>query len=81
MVSSDLGTMRSVMLQDFENVDDMKTCLRASAAVPNLAGPMIEHRGLKLVDAAVFEGIPLPSAVDDGCTHVLTLCTQSRCRF
>lgn len=30
----------------------------------------------QLVDAAVFEPIPYRSAILDGCTHVLVLCTR-----
>lgn len=78
MVASNLDTMTAVTMQDFRDVDDLKMCLRASAAVPFVGGTMVEHRGLCMVDAAVFEGIPLPSAMEDGCTHVLALCTQSR---
>jgi len=78
VVASNLDTMTAVTMQDFRDVDDLKMCLRASAAVPFVGGTMVEHRGLCMVDAAVFEGIPLPSAMEDGCTHVLALCTQSR---
>ena len=36
----------------------------------------MEHRGLRLVDAAVFEPVPFRAAIADGCTHVLALCTR-----
>jgi len=79
VVASDLDLLKSVLLEDFESVRDLKKCLKASAAVPALAtSAAVEHRGLRLVDAAVFEGIPLPSAIADGCTHVLVLSTVSR---
>lgn len=33
-------------------------------------------RGQRLVDAAVFEPVPVRSALRDGCTHALVLCTR-----
>jgi hypothetical protein len=34
------------------------------------------RRGQCLVDAAVFEAVPFRSAIADGCTHLLVLCTR-----
>ena len=62
----------------FESVADLKMCLKASAAVPTLAGPEpITHRGQRLVDAAVMEPVPVHAAATDGCTHVLVLLTRA----
>jgi hypothetical protein len=36
----------------------------------------VAHRGQRFVDAAVFEAVPFRSAIADGCTHVLVLCTR-----
>lgn len=41
-----------------------------------MAGGPVEHRGLRLVDAAVFEPVPFRAAIADGCTHVFALCTR-----
>ena len=30
------------------------------------------------MDAAVFEAVPFRSAIADGCTHVLVLCTRPK---
>lgn len=38
--------------------------------------PTITCRGHRLVDAAVFEPVPFRSAIADGCTHLLVLCTR-----
>ncbi len=40
------------------------------------AGPPRRCRGHNLVDAAIFEPVPLRTALRDGCTHVLVLCTR-----
>ena len=58
------------------SLQDLETCLRASANVPEVAGRPIEHRGRRLVDAAVFEPVPFRAAIADGCTHLITLCSR-----
>lgn len=57
-------------------LQDLETCLRASANVPEVAGRPIQHRGRRLVDAAVFEPVPFRAAIADGCTHLITLCSR-----
>ena len=64
------------MLEGFHDTEDLITCLRASANVPGIAGAPVNHRGHSLVDAAIFEPIPFPMAIRDGCTHVLVLCSR-----
>ncbi len=55
---------------------DLIECLKASATVPQIAGPPRHVRGRTLVDAAVLEPVPVPTAIADGCTHLLVLCTR-----
>ncbi|KAI8477184.1 MAG: acyl transferase/acyl hydrolase/lysophospholipase [Monoraphidium minutum] len=76
VVASSLDTLRAELMGDFGSVTDLKESLRASANVPSFAGEPRLHRGHRLVDAAVFEPIPVKSAVRDGCTHVLALCSR-----
>jgi len=78
VVASSLDKLRSVVLEAFTDKQDLITCLKASANVPEVAGRPIEHRGQLLVDAAVFEPVPFRSAIADGCTHVLVLCNRSK---
>lgn len=112
VVASSLTTLSPVLLSEFQDPEDLAACLKASAAVPQLAGmcwqaggghqqvgmgrfghslamqslltwcpvllagePRIV-RGDRLVDAAVFEPVPVRTAIADGCTHVLALCTR-----
>uniref|UniRef100_A0A7S1SUM6 Patatin n=1 Tax=Tetraselmis chuii TaxID=63592 RepID=A0A7S1SUM6_9CHLO len=75
-VASCVRTLQPVLLDQFLDATDLLTCLRASANVPGIAGSPINHRGHSLVDAAVFEPVPFPAAVADGCTHVLVLCSR-----
>jgi len=76
VVASSLDSLSPVLLQDFKCKDDLIACLRASATVPEVAGGPVHHRGQRFVDAAVFEAVPFRSAIADGCTHVLVLCTR-----
>jgi len=76
VVASSLDTLLPVLLENYQDKEDLATSLRASANVPEVAGRPIEHRGQLLVDAAVFEPVPFRSAIADGCTHVLVLCTR-----
>jgi predicted patatin/cPLA2 family phospholipase len=78
VVASSLDTLSPVLLEGFNSQEDLVTCLRASACVPEIAGGPVAHRGHRLVDAAVFEAVPFRSAVADGCTHVIVLCTRPR---
>jgi len=76
VVASSLDSLGPILLSDFTDKDDLVTALRASATVPEVAGGFVSHRGHRLVDAAVFEAVPFRSAIADGCTHVLVLCTR-----
>eukprot|EP00934_Nitzschia_sp_Nitz4_P007131 Nitzschia sp. Nitz4//scaffold68_size99682//33909//35732//NITZ4_004560-RA/size99682-processed-gene-0.74-mRNA-1//1//CDS//3329556581//7121//frame0 len=55
-------------------------CLEASMSVPGATGPPIAMVGkdtdLKCFDALCFEPIPYRSAVEEGATHVLALCSR-----
>ena len=79
VVATSLDTLTPVVLEGpWRGVEDLKQCLKASAAVPTLAGPEpVMWRGQRLVDAAVMEPVPVHAAIADGCTHVLVLCTRS----
>lgn len=76
VVASCLDTLQPVLLSDFESRAELVEALKASATVPQLGGPPRSLRGRRLVDAAVFEPVPVSSAIKDGCTHVLVLCTR-----
>jgi hypothetical protein len=76
VVASCVDTLQPVVLENFADPADLAACLRASANVPEVAGDPVQHRGRRLVDAAVFEPVPFRAAINDGATHVLTLCTR-----
>ncbi|KAG2437370.1 hypothetical protein HXX76_006025 [Chlamydomonas incerta] len=76
VVASCLDSLQPVIISDFADRAELAEALKATAAVPQIAGPPRRLRGRQLVDAAVFEPVPVPSAIRDGCTHVLVLCTR-----
>jgi predicted patatin/cPLA2 family phospholipase len=52
---------------------DLRLALRASAALPLLAGPPVELDGRRFYDAGVSESVPYRTALAQGATHVLVL--------
>lgn len=76
VVASSLTSLRAEVLDDFVDAADLAECLKASANVPEIVGGPRSHRGHELVDAAVFEPLPVKAALRDGCTHVLALCSR-----
>ncbi|GFR47605.1 hypothetical protein Agub_g9340, partial [Astrephomene gubernaculifera] len=76
VVASCLDSLQPAVLSDFSDRQELAAALKATAAVPHFAGPPRVLRGRNLVDAAVFEPVPVPSAIRDGCTHLLVLCTR-----
>jgi predicted patatin/cPLA2 family phospholipase len=55
------------------DVPEMRLALRASAALPFLAGPPVTLRGRRFYDAGVAESIPFRTPIEQGATHVLVL--------
>ncbi|MFJ4679806.1 MULTISPECIES: patatin family protein [unclassified Kitasatospora] len=51
----------------------LRLALRASAALPLLAGPPVELDGSRYYDAGLAESIPFRTALAQGATHVLVL--------
>jgi predicted patatin/cPLA2 family phospholipase len=81
VIASCLADMRPVAFSDLDSIDELKQALLASARIPFLAGPPVAFRGRRLLDAAVLLAHPFSVAVDDGCTHVLSLSTRPRGRI
>lgn len=80
IIASCIHSLKPVILSDFKSANDLIMAMKASCTVPEFAGSPQEISGYKLVDAAVFEPIPYKSAIQDGCTHVLALCSRPRQR-
>jgi predicted patatin/cPLA2 family phospholipase len=73
-IATDVESGEAVDLHN-EIADDrtLRTALRASAALPLLAGPPVALGGRRLLDAGLSAAIPFRAALRDGATHVLVL--------
>jgi len=78
VIASSLDELKSVILHNFSTPAELAESLKASANVPEIAGPPKVINGHRLVDAAVFEPVPYRAAIRDGCTHVLVLCSHNQ---
>lgn len=56
---------------------EWKRALRATAAIPLLAGPAVELQGRWWIDGSVSDPVPVRHALADGATHVLALLTRT----
>jgi predicted patatin/cPLA2 family phospholipase len=78
VIASSIDELRPIAFRTFSSRADLRTALLASARIPFLAGAPVSYRGHELLDAAVLQAHPYQTAVDDGCTHILSLSTRPR---
>jgi predicted patatin/cPLA2 family phospholipase len=73
-LATDVATGQSTDLRPFiGNPAELRLALRASAAMPFLAGPPVEFAGRRFYDAGVSESVPYRTALAQGATHLLIL--------
>ncbi|MFF3335764.1 patatin family protein [Streptomyces sp. NPDC002888] len=73
-LATDLETGEPVDLHgELTDVSALRLALRASAALPVLAGRPVTVGGRRFYDAGLAESIPFRQALRDGATHVLVL--------
>jgi predicted patatin/cPLA2 family phospholipase len=73
-IATDVETAEAVDLHDrIADEASLRLALRASAALPLLAGPPVALDGRRLIDAGLSAAIPFRAALADGATHVLVL--------
>jgi predicted patatin/cPLA2 family phospholipase len=73
-LATDAGTGDSTDLHPFiKTPADLRLALRASAALPLLAGPAVTFAGRRFYDAGVSESVPYRTALTQGATHILVL--------
>jgi predicted patatin/cPLA2 family phospholipase len=76
-IATDTRTGRAVDLH--EQVRDqagLQAALRASTAMPLLAGEPVEIGGRAYIDAGVSEAVPIRTALDQKATHIVALRTR-----
>jgi predicted patatin/cPLA2 family phospholipase len=73
-LATDVVTGSSTDLRPFvSNPAELRLALRASAAMPLLAGPPVTFAGRRFYDAGVSESVPYRTALAQGATHILVL--------
>jgi predicted patatin/cPLA2 family phospholipase len=73
-IATDVETGAAVDLHDrIVDQRSLRLALRASAALPLLAGEPVALDGRRLIDAGLSAAIPFRAALADGATHVLVL--------
>ncbi len=73
-LATDAATGQSTDLHPFiGNPAELRLALRATAALPLLAGPPVELDGRRFYDAGVSESVPYRTALTQGATHLLIL--------
>jgi predicted patatin/cPLA2 family phospholipase len=77
VVTVDVDLSEVAAVSNFLDVDELLTAVRASCALPVLAGAPIQFRGRTLVDGGLRESMPFASAIAGGATDVLVLRTRA----
>ena len=73
-LATDVETAEAVDLHDtIRDPRSLRLALRASAALPLLAGPPIAIDGRRYIDAGLSAAIPFRAALAGGATHILVL--------
>jgi predicted patatin/cPLA2 family phospholipase len=73
-IATDAKTGQSQDLARYvQGIAELKLALRASSALPLLAGPPVELGGRRWFDGGLSESVPFRTALAQGATHVLVL--------
>ncbi len=73
-LATDAATGQSTDLRPLVGTPaELRLALRASAALPLLAGPPVEFAGRRFYDAGLSESVPYRTALAQSATHVLVL--------
>jgi predicted patatin/cPLA2 family phospholipase len=70
---TDVDAKETVAVRDFATTDELESILRASVHLPSAVKGVATFGGRRLLDGALLTALPFRLAVDDGCTHVLSL--------
>jgi predicted patatin/cPLA2 family phospholipase len=66
----------TLVVAKFEGKNDLKAALRASGWLPIAAPGTARFRGERVIDGGVLVAHPFRIALEDGCTHILSLSTR-----
>jgi len=75
-IATCVDSAQSCDLTNLRTKQEMFAAFRASATIPVVAGPAVDFRGSRYLDATLVESFPYRTALADGCDHVLVLRTR-----
>jgi predicted patatin/cPLA2 family phospholipase len=73
---TDVDHLRAVVVADFREVNDLRSALRASAWLPLATKGTTQFRDYAAIDGGIIRFHPYRAALDDNCTHILSLSTR-----
>ncbi|ROP38948.1 patatin-like phospholipase family protein [Saccharothrix texasensis] len=73
---TDVDALKTLDVSDFSTPDDVREALRASTWLPLAIKGTTTFRGHRAIDGGVLRFHPFRAAVEDRCTHVLSLSTR-----
>ena len=77
VLATDATTGEAIDLRPYLNTAaNLRRALRASCALPLLAGPPVELQGRRYLDSGLSESIPYKTAMAQAATHVLVLSSR-----
>ena len=78
VLATSLDSMSLRVLDRFADAAEVLSAVRASSALPRLAGQPPTFRGERMADGGLIEPIPFATAMVEGATHILVLRTRPR---
>ncbi|MGY2093531.1 patatin-like phospholipase family protein [Nocardia gipuzkoensis] len=73
---TDVDAGEAAAVGEFASAEELKAIVRAGAGLPLAVNGVAEVGGRRLLDGALLTPSPFRLAVEDGCTHVLSLSTH-----
>jgi predicted patatin/cPLA2 family phospholipase len=78
IVATSVATLSSVVLKNFENEQELFDAMKCSSRIPFLAGPPVQFRDDRYLDASLHQSIPYAPALADGFTDIVVLLTRPK---
>lgn len=73
---TDVDALKPLDVCDFSSAADLRSALIASAWLPLATRGTTTFRGYRAIDGGILRFHPFRAAIDDGCTHILSLSTR-----
>ncbi|MEV6323763.1 patatin-like phospholipase family protein [Nocardia sp. NPDC051787] len=74
--ATDVDALETVTFRSFSSVQELEAILRAGVWLPIAVRGSMKLHGRRFIDGGVLTPLPFRLAMNDGCTHILSLSTQ-----